>query len=47
MYYSVEIIKRSPVSERTMEFGQRIELALLLVVMAFAFYNDLNHLIAR
>jgi len=44
MYYSVEIIKGSPVSERVMELGQRVGLALLLVVMAFAFYNDLNRL---
>jgi len=44
MYYSVEIIKGSPVSERAMEFGQRVGMALLLVVMAFAFYNDLNRL---
>ena len=44
MYYSVEIIKGSPVSERAMEFGQRVGLALLLLVMAFAFYNDINRL---
>jgi regulator of sigma E protease len=44
MYYSVEIIKGSPVSERAMDLGQRVGLALLLVVMAFAFYNDLNRL---
>jgi len=44
MYYSVEIIKGSPVSDRAMELGQRAGLALLLVVMAFAFYNDLNRL---
>ena len=44
MYYAVEIIKGSPVSERAMELGQRVGLALLLVVMAFAFYNDLNRL---
>jgi regulator of sigma E protease len=42
MYYLVEIIKGSPVSERAMELGQRVGLALLLVIMAFAFYNDLN-----
>ena len=46
MYYAVEIIKGSPVSDRAMEFGQRVGLALLLVVMAFAFYNDLNRLFA-
>ena len=44
MYYSVEIIKGSPVSERAMELGQRVGMALLIVVMAFAFYNDLNRL---
>ena len=44
MYYLLEIIKGSPVSDRAMELGQRVGLALLLVVMAFAFYNDLNRL---
>jgi regulator of sigma E protease len=44
MYYAIEIVKGKPVSERTMELGQRVGLALLLVVMAFAFYNDLNRL---
>ena len=44
MYYAVEIFKGSPVSERVMELGQRIGLALLLCLMAFAFYNDINRL---
>jgi len=44
MYYALETIKGSPVSERAIEFGQRVGLALLLVMMAFAFYNDLNRL---
>jgi regulator of sigma E protease len=44
MYYAVEIIKGSPVSERAIELGQRLGLGLLLVMMAFAFYNDLNRL---
>jgi regulator of sigma E protease len=45
MYYAIEIIKGSPVSERAMELGQRVGLALLIVMMAFAFYNDLNRLL--
>ena len=45
MYYAIEIIKGRPVSERAMELGQRVGLALLLVMMAFAFYNDLNRLL--
>ncbi|MFL6566669.1 MAG: RIP metalloprotease RseP [Burkholderiales bacterium] len=45
MYYAIEIVKGSPVSERAVELGQRVGLALLLVMMAFAFYNDLNRLL--
>ncbi|HWI99490.1 MAG TPA: RIP metalloprotease RseP [Burkholderiales bacterium] len=47
MYYAIEIIKGSPVSERAMELGQRVGLALLLVMMVFAFYNDLNRQLTR
>jgi regulator of sigma E protease len=46
MYYTVEIFKGSPVSDRMMEAGQKLGLALLLVLMAFAFYNDINRLIS-
>ncbi|HZM34944.1 MAG TPA: RIP metalloprotease RseP [Burkholderiales bacterium] len=45
MYYLIEIVKGRPISERAMELGQRVGLALLLVIMAFAFYNDLNRLL--
>jgi regulator of sigma E protease len=44
VYYFAEIVKGSPVSERTMEIGQRFGLALLLGLTFFAFYNDLNRL---
>ncbi|MBL8398792.1 MAG: RIP metalloprotease RseP [Candidatus Accumulibacter sp.] len=44
LYYLIEIVKRAPLSERTMEIGQQIGLALLSLLMAFAFYNDLNRL---
>jgi regulator of sigma E protease len=40
----IEKIRGGPVPERVMEFGQRIGLALLLILMAFAFYNDINRL---
>ncbi|WP_263771477.1 RIP metalloprotease RseP [Propionivibrio soli] len=46
LYYVLEIIKRGPLSERTMEIGQQIGLALMLLLMAFAFYNDLDRLIS-
>jgi regulator of sigma E protease len=44
VYYFAEIVKGSPVSERTMEIGQRLGLALLLGLTLFAFYNDINRL---
>ena len=44
VYYFAEIVKGSPVSERTLEIGQRLGLAVLLGLTFFAFYNDLNRL---
>ena len=44
VYYFAEIVKGTPVSERTMEIGQRFGLALLLGLTFFAFYNDINRL---
>jgi regulator of sigma E protease len=46
LYYLIELLKGSPASERAMELGQRVGIALLLVLMAFAFFNDLNRLFA-
>ncbi|WP_369802455.1 RIP metalloprotease RseP [Sulfuriferula sp. AH1] len=44
MYYIIEAIKGSPVSESAMEFGQRFGMAVLLTLMVFAFYNDVTRL---
>lgn len=46
LYYTVEIIKGGPIPERIMEIGQQIGLTLLIMLMAFAFYNDINRLIS-
>lgn len=46
MYYLIEFIQRGPVSERVMEIGQQIGLALLALLMAFAFYNDIIRLVS-
>ena len=40
LYYMVEIIKGSPVSEQVMEWGQRFGIGVLLLMMAIALYND-------
>jgi regulator of sigma E protease len=46
LYYTVEIIKGGPIPERVMEIGQQIGLVLLAMLMAFAFYNDINRRIS-
>ena len=46
LYYVLEILKREPLSERSMEIGQQIGLGLMFMLMAFAFYNDINRLIS-
>jgi regulator of sigma E protease len=46
LYYVVEVVKGSPVSERVMELGQRFGLTVLLFLMVFALYNDINRQLA-
>lgn len=44
MYHMIEVVRRRPLSERAMEIGQRVGMSLLFILMAFAFFNDLNRL---
>jgi len=44
VYQVAELAKGSPVSERTQIIGQQIGIVLLIVLMSFAFYNDLSRL---
>lgn len=46
LYYLIELVKGSPVSERAMVAGQFIGLALLAGLMGLAFYNDILRLIS-
>ena len=41
MYYLVEMVKGSPVSEKAQAFGNSLGLGLLVMFMGLAFYNDL------
>ncbi|CBA16517.1 RIP metalloprotease RseP [Xanthomonas albilineans] len=41
LYYLIELVKGSPLSERAMAAGQFVGLALLAGLMGLAFYNDL------
>jgi regulator of sigma E protease len=45
LYYLIELVKGSPVSERVMMAGQYVGLALLLTMMGLAFYNDIHRII--
>lgn len=46
LYYLIELVKGSPVSERVMAAGQYVGLALIAGLMGLAFYNDIvNNLV--
>lgn len=45
MYYLVEIVKGSPVSQKIEELGQQIGLTLLFMLMSLAIFNDIQRLI--
>jgi regulator of sigma E protease len=40
LFYLIEAVRRKPLSERTQEIGFRIGLALVLMLMVFATWND-------
>jgi regulator of sigma E protease len=42
VYQLVEAVKGSPLSERAQLFGQQVGIALLVVLMSLAFYNDIS-----
>jgi len=46
LFYAVEAIRGKPLSERSQELGFRVGLALVLMLMLFATYNDILHLAA-
>lgn len=47
MYYTIEILKGRPVSERAMQIGQHVGMAVLFTLMLLALYNDVNRLISN
>jgi regulator of sigma E protease len=46
LFYVVEAVRGRPLSERAQEYGFRIGLGLVLMLMVFATYNDILHLAA-
>lgn len=47
MYYFIEVVKGSPLSESLQQAGQRIGLVLLLILMGLALANDLARLLEQ
>lgn len=47
LYYLIELVKGSPVSERVMATGQYVGLALIAGLMGLAFYNDIVNNLVR
>ena len=46
LYYLIELVKGSPLSERAMAAGQYMGMALLVMLMGLAFYNDILRILS-
>ena len=46
VFYAIEAIRGKPLSERAQEYGFRVGLALVVMLMLFATWNDIMHLTA-
>jgi regulator of sigma E protease len=44
LFYGIEAVRQRPLSERVQELGFRVGLALVLMLMVFATWNDLLHM---
>jgi regulator of sigma E protease len=47
LFYAIEAMRGRPLSERAQEVGFRIGLAIVVMLMIFATYNDILHLAAQ
>jgi regulator of sigma E protease len=47
LFYAIEKLRGRPLPERAQEFGFRIGLALVLMLMIFATYNDISRYVRR
>ena len=44
LYHTIEVVRRRPLSERSMEVAQQVGMSVLVALMAFAFFNDIARL---
>ncbi|MDQ2695370.1 MAG: RIP metalloprotease RseP, partial [Pseudomonadota bacterium] len=47
LYYLIELVKGSPLPEAAQNFGQRLGIVLLLMLMGLALFNDISHLLRQ
>ena len=47
MFYAYEAVFRKPLNERLQMAGFQVGLALLMMLMAFVFYNDISSIVRR
>lgn len=47
MFFTIEAILRKPLGERQREFAQQVGLVLLLFIMVFALWNDIERVLSR
>jgi regulator of sigma E protease len=47
LFYAYEAVARKPLSERLQLAGFQVGLALLVMLMAFVFYNDISNIVRR
>lgn len=47
LFFGIEAIMRKPLGERQREVAQQVGLALLVCIMVFAFWNDIERLLSR
>lgn len=45
LFYAIEAVKGSPLSERVQEWGQKLGLSMLVALMGLAFFNDIVRLL--
>lgn len=43
LYYTIEAVKGAPIADKVQEYGFRLGFAMLVMLMAFALYNDLKY----
>jgi len=44
LFYGIEAVRGKPLSERAQEVGFRVGLAIVVMLMIFATFNDLSHI---